>query len=328
MKAFSTLTRTLPRTVRTFRGTIVDSDSLVIGAVVQKDGKITETFGSPEFRMSPRSTFKPFQALPYILSGAYADEGKKLDRLALACSSHLGEDFHVEILEPWMKEKNLTESDLACGPQTGRGPSRLRNNCSGKHLGLLSASQKMGFPLKDYNQEDKDLQILIRKILKDFFGEDFKLNARGTDGCSLPVYDCQIQNLAQAWLQLLEPKNSEYASKYKEACQEIVKAMSLHPYLVEGSNTLTSEIIRESEGDVIVKGGAAGVYTGVCQSRQLGFAFKCVDGQMDPTREILLDFLSRNQLLSKEKIQRVYERTFGPPHNWAGETTGHREILA
>lgn len=286
-------------------------------------GQITESFGSPEFRMSPRSTFKAFQAIPYILSGAFAAEGRQSDRLALACSSHLGEDFHVEILEPWMKEKGLTESALACGPQTGRGNSRLRNNCSGKHLGLLSASQKLGFPVKDYNHEDKDIQVLIRKILQDFFGEDFKLNAKGTDGCSLPVYDCQIQNLAKAWVQLLAPVNPEYT----EACQEIIQAMAKHPFLVEGTNTLTSEIIKESQGDVIIKGGAAGVYTGICQSRRLGFAFKCVDGQMDPTREVLLNFLSRNQLLSKEKIQKIYDKTFGPPYNWAGETTGHREIL-
>lgn len=312
-----------PKTVRTFRGTIVDGDSLVVGVALNQAGEIIESFGSPEFRMSPRSTFKSFQAMPYILSGAFKQEGSHLDRLALACSSHLGEDLHVKVLEPWMKELGLTETDLACGPQTGRGTSRLRNNCSGKHLGLLAASQKLGFPLKAYNDEKGALQNLLRKVFHDFFDEDFKLNASGTDGCSLPVYDCQIQNLAKAWLQLLKPENSEYA----DACALVVKAMGAYPLLVEGTDSVTSELIAASGGDLVVKGGAAGVYTGVCVSKQIGFAFKCVDGQMDPTKEVLFDFIERHRLLPSDLLKSIHTKTFGPPHNWAGETTGHRLIL-
>lgn len=313
----------MPQKVRTYRGTIVDGDSLVVSVAVTPQG-LLEAFGSPEFRMSPRSTFKPFQAMPYVMSGAFELEQSRLDRLALACSSHLGEDLHLKILEPWMKEKKWTESLLACGPQSGRGESRLRNNCSGKHLGLLSACQKLGFPLDDYTKDESQIQVLIRKVLKDFFGEDFSLNAKGTDGCSLPVYDCQIQNLAKAWLELLSPKNPEY----REACKLVVQAMALHPLLIEGTDSVTSEIIKASGGNLIVKGGAAGAYTGIAVKEKIGFAFKCVDGQMDPTKEALFDFLRRHHLLDPEKLKAIYEKTLGPPHNWAGETTGHREILS
>ncbi len=166
------------------------------------------------------------------------------------------------------------------------------------------------------------IQSMIRKILQDFFGEDFKLAAHGTDGCSLPVYDCQIQNLAKAWLRLLTP-----ASEYSEACKWILKAMAKYPYLIEGTDTVTSEIIKQSQGDVIVKGGAAGVYTGLVISKRVGFAFKCIDGQMDPTKEVLFDFLRRHEFMDSGILNSVYSKTLGPPHNWAGETTGHREIL-
>lgn len=326
-----------PLKVRTYRGTIVDGDSLVAGAVFRMAGPSTsgaevapaergilvEHFGPLNFRMSPRSTFKSFQAIPYILSGAYAQEGRHTERLALACSSHLGEDLHVAILEPWMRERGLTEADLACGPQTGRGNSRLRNNCSGKHLGLLSACQDLGIPTRDYNNPDSLIQTMLRKVFGDFFGEDFSRAGQGTDGCSLPVYDCEIQNLARAWGQLLGPSNMEYAA----ACDQILQAMSRHPLLIEGTGTLTSALIEASGGNLIVKGGAAGVYTGVALRERLAFAFKCVDGQMDPVRAVLLDFLGRHSILDAATLSAVDAKTFGPPHNWAGETTGHREIL-
>ncbi len=313
-----------PLKVRTYRGTITDGESLVVGAVFHHSGELIESFGSPEFRMSPRSTFKPFQAMPYILSGAFEQEGKRFDRLALACASHLGEDVHVQVLDPWMKEKNLTEDHLACGPQTGRGPSRLRNNCSGKHLGLLSAVLKLGWTVKEYNNPGSSIQTMIRKVFGDFFGEDFSVNGQGTDGCGLPVYDCQIQNLAKAWGQLLGPLDPTY----NEACRDILKAMGEHPLLIEGTDSVTSGLIETSWGNIIVKGGAGGVYTGVAVKERLSFAFKCVDGQMDPTKEVLFDFLKRHKLMGLAELTAVYQKTWGPPHNWAGETTGHREITS
>lgn len=311
-----------PLKVTTFRGTITDCESLVVGAVVGPEGQLIQAFGDPKFRTSPRSTFKPFQALPYFKSGAFEAEGSRLERLALACSSHLGEDLHFKILEPWMQELGLMEQALACGTQSGRAPHRLRNNCSGKHLGLIAASQKLGLDGSTYNQEKSPLQTMIRELLQVFFNEDFSTAGVGTDGCSLPVYDCRIESLALAWWRLLISPPPQFKSE----CQMIKQAMAEYPILVEGTGSVTSELIAASKGDLIVKGGAAGVYTGASISKKIGFAFKCVDGQMDPTKETLFYFLRQQNLMSAQVLEKVHLKTFGPPHNWAGETTGHREI--
>ena len=99
----------------------------------------------------PRSSIKIFQALPFIISGAHKIFDLDEQILALACSSHCGESFHIKCLEKWIKKLNIKLSDLKCGIHNpinykssnkllldGRNPNQLHNNCSGKHLAMIS----------------------------------------------------------------------------------------------------------------------------------------------------------------------------------------------
>ena len=51
----------------------------------------------------PRSSIKIFQALPFILSDAHKKFGLDEKKIAISCSSHTGEDYHIKILESFTK---------------------------------------------------------------------------------------------------------------------------------------------------------------------------------------------------------------------------------
>ena len=65
----------------------------------------------------------------------------------------------------------LEDGDLACGPHeplsnrgakllrdAGERPTRLHNNCSGKHAAMLACAHTAGWPMFGYERSDHDVQ--------------------------------------------------------------------------------------------------------------------------------------------------------------------------
>ena len=105
------------------------------------------TFERPIY---PRSAVKALQALPLIESGAADRLGLSDREIALACASHSGEDEHVALAKAMLAKAGRDERALECGAhwplgeaaaralaRSGRSPSALHNNCSGKHAGFV-----------------------------------------------------------------------------------------------------------------------------------------------------------------------------------------------
>ena len=63
----------------------------------------------------PRSSIKIFQGIPFSVSNAIKVYNLNKKQIALSCSSHCGEDFHVKQLNNWLEKVNLKLSDLKCG---------------------------------------------------------------------------------------------------------------------------------------------------------------------------------------------------------------------
>src|ERR1041384_1257803 len=132
--------------VEVTRGAITESRHRGHVVAVEPDGKIVAQLGAPETVTFLRSSAKPFQALPLVVSGA-ADRFGFTDReVALACASHNGEPIHTELAASMLKKIGLGPEALKCGAHEpygaeaarelhlrGEEPNVLHNNCSGKH---------------------------------------------------------------------------------------------------------------------------------------------------------------------------------------------------
>ena len=86
-----------PVCVEITRGNLVESRHRGSVAVVDGDGKLVLSLGDIERGVFPRSACKAMQALALVESGAADAYGFGNKELALACSSHSGEDAHVAL---------------------------------------------------------------------------------------------------------------------------------------------------------------------------------------------------------------------------------------
>ena len=106
------------------RGALVESVHRGRFAVCDPEGNVLEALGDPEGYVYPRSSAKPFQALPLILSGAADALGLTDEELAVACASHNAEEPHLAAVSSILEKAGLSEDDLQNGahpPMYARG---------------------------------------------------------------------------------------------------------------------------------------------------------------------------------------------------------------
>jgi len=132
------------------RGSHVESRHQVHAAIVDAQHGLIAGARNTNDVVPWRSCAKPFQLMPLIAAGGLEQLGWGDDQIALACASHGGEPEHVAIASQMLLDLGLEEGDLACGPHepmarrgakllrdAGLSPTRLHNNCSGKHAAML-----------------------------------------------------------------------------------------------------------------------------------------------------------------------------------------------
>ena len=135
------------------RGNLTESIHEIKSIVLGPKNKIIYSNGYDNDYIFPRSAIKIFQAIPLIQSGAFAYFNINEQQIALAASSHFGENKHIYYLKNWLKKINLSEKYLKCGIHNpldikssnklllkGKKPTSIYNNCSGKHLGMITTS--------------------------------------------------------------------------------------------------------------------------------------------------------------------------------------------
>ena len=185
------------------RGKIVESVHYGDIAVVDSHGKLLYSSGDPQTVAFLRSSAKPFQALPFFEEGAHEALALDLKEQALLCASHEGSDEHVRVAASIQAKAGLKESDLQCGVHmpgdvaaytaliTAKdGPTPNRNNCSGKHSGMLALAKLRGLPLDSYLELSHPIQQEILTTLAEMCSYPVKRSkwgstaaARRTSGC-------------------------------------------------------------------------------------------------------------------------------------------------
>jgi len=323
------------------RGAITESRHRGHIVAVEPDGKIVASLGSPQNVTFLRSSAKPFQALPLLVTGA-ADRFGFTDReVALACGSHNGEPIHTELAASMLHKLGLGPEALRCGAHEpygvqaaadlrarGEQPNALHNNCSGKHAGMLAVAVHLGASIENYESPKNPVQKLIADAVSLFSDIAVTDMAVGVDGCAAPIFGITIKAMALAYARLVSPPEN-FDKPTRDACARIVRVMNAYPELIGGtSDRLDTELMRATPGRLISKVGAEGVYTaGIKPSeewpRGLGLAIKIEDGDDKRARPtVVVESLRQLGVLRDQSLEAVSKYAFFPVVNRRGDLAG------
>ncbi|HKV36478.1 MAG TPA: asparaginase [Pyrinomonadaceae bacterium] len=324
------------------RGSITESWHRGHVLAIEPDGNVVAYLGAPQTTVTfLRSSAKPFQAMPLLVSGA-AERFRFTDReVALACASHNGEPIHTELAASMLEKIGLGPEALNCGVhepysveaarelrERGEAPNVLHNNCSGKHAGMLAAALQLGAPIETYNRPEHPVQLAIGKTIAQFADVPVEDLAVAVDGCAVPVFGLTVKAMAFAFARLVAPPLS-FDEATRKACERIVHVMSTYPELIGGtSDRLDTEIMRAAPGRLISKVGAEGVYTaGIkpCEEwpRGLGVALKIEDGDDRRARPtVVIETLRQLGILKDESLEAMAKYAYFPVRNRPGALVG------
>ncbi|AQS72374.1 asparaginase [Streptomyces pactum] len=240
------------------RGGVVEGVHYGSVVVLGPDGEIRLRLGDVEAACYPRSALKPVQAVAMVRAGLPLDG----ELLSLAAASHSGEERHLAGVRRVLELAGLTESDLRNVPDLpfdpvvrdswvgqGRLPSRLAQNCSGKHAAMLYTCVLNGWSLDDYLDPGHPLQQAIAEIVEDLTGQRV---ARVTvDGCGAPLFAVSLHGLARAAARLTTAVPGTPEARVADAMRE-------HAEMASGSGRDVAALMRAVPG-LLAKDGFEGV---------------------------------------------------------------------
>ena len=272
------------------RGGFVESAHRGSAVVTRPDGTPELVLGDAAGPVFPRSSNKPVQALAMVRHGLDLEP----QLLALACSSHSGEDFHLAGVERILAGAGLGTGDLQNTPdypydevarrqwlREGRSPSSIAQNCSGKHAAMLATCVVRGWDIQGYRDPRHPLQQAMAETLEDLAGE--RVAATAVDGCGAPVMAISLTGLARAFGRLAAATGGPE--------QRIADAIRSHPDYLGGSRRDVTTLVRDTPG-LVAKDGAEAVYAvGLADGR--GVALKVADGGQRARPVILAALLRR-----------------------------------
>ena len=312
------------------RGTVVESRHRVHAAVVDAQGQLRGVAGESGVVTHWRSCAKPFQVMPLVRDGGFDSLAWDTDQLALACASHGGEPEHVAGAARMLADIGLTEGDLACGPHeplsarglellrtSGETPTRLHNNCSGKHAAMLARARTAGYASSGYHHMDHPIQrecLAEVSAWSDVRGEDIP---QAVDGCGVVVFALPLEAMALAYARL-----ADAARASDPVAARVVGAMQSRPFLIGGTDRFDTTLIEETDGRVIAKIGAEGVHSFAIVSEGLGFAIKVEDGAMRAQLPAVLALLQQFGGLPRELPPRLAAFASSAIYNTRGEHVG------
>lgn len=301
-------------------------------AVVGAGGELLYYVGDPHFVTFTRSTLKPFQALPFLLTGGPACFGYGTRELALLCASHSGEPMHVDTVQSMLRKAGCDEHHLRCGchlplhyavgdrqPPAGTHFNQLHHNCSGKHAGFLAYCVQHGLPLDSYIDPAHLLQQEIRRCVAPVANLAEDDLQQGIDGCSAPNYALPLSRLALAYARLAQGSDSPV---FAVELGMLFDAMTGHPELVSGTGRGDLAFMQTAPGNWVAKGGAEGVLAIGVRSAGLGIAIKVADGNARALHPAAVSVLQQLGLLVEPANTPLASWLRPPVRNYRGLLTG------
>ena len=322
--------------ITVLRGDFPESEHRVHAAVVGEGDELLGSAHDPHAFTYWRSCAKPFQVIPFLSSGGFDSLGWGDEQLAVSCASHGGEPEHVAIVEKMLRDLDLEEGDLACGPhdpssqrgakfvrESGGRPSRIHNNCSGKHSAMLALARNKGWPTRGYERRDHNVQRTILHEISLWTGVPCGKIVQAVDGCGVVVFGMTLERMACAYSRF-----AVAAERGEEYPKRVLNAMSNNPFLVGGSDRFDTALIAETKGRVISKVGAEGVHCAFIPPRGIGIALKVEDGAQRAQVPALLRLLQEMDELPDPLPPRLHEWMHKAVKNTRGECVGEVTLKA
>ena len=281
------------------RGPLIESRHRGRIVFCDPSGEVLEATGDPDGYAYVRSSAKPFQALPLILSGAADAYGLTDEELAVACASHNAEEQHLEAVCSILDKAGLSERDLQSGAHPpmyvpaaealvrgGEEPRNVHGNCSGKHAGMLAVCIHEGWETRTYREPEHPLQRWISDLVSQVCSVEPEALIVGGDGCGLPAFAMPLRGLATGFARIVTGQH--LPDDLSAAALRIRDAMRAHPFMVAGTGRLDTELMEATQ--LVTKMGAEGMFAAGSPDRW-GMAIKISDGAGRAVRPAALSAL-------------------------------------
>lgn len=290
----------MDKPVKVYRGSYLESTHDVHIAVVNTKGELLYSYGDPDRPTFPRSSMKPFQAIPVLETGAAdAFQFEEAD-ISLICASHSGEARHRERVMQIINRIRLGENDLQCGTHIPRDVESYKalikaggeltpsfSNCSGKHSGMLTAAVHMHEDIATYREINHPHQQRILSAIEDVCDFPKEQIDISVDGCGVPVHRLPLKNTALGFARLAQPNETNHS----QALERIRNAMMKHPEMVGGNARFDTDLMEAFNGKIVAKGGAEGVQCIGLVDQGLGMTIKVEDGNARATSVVAMEVL-------------------------------------
>ena len=248
-----------------------------VHAVAVRGSEVLAAAGDLSLTCFMRSSSKPLQALPLVR----ARDDLPDDELAIACASHHDTPEQVAAVRALLARAEATDADLELGPQEGRPPELIHNNCSGNHAGMLALCRARGWPTQGYRLPEHPVQQACLAIHAEAAEVEPETLVTGIDGCGILTFALALERMAHAFSRLESlPGGARVAA-----------AMRARPDLVGGPDGADYLLMRAAPG-WLAKGGAEGL---ICAAGPdgTGVALKTEDGASRAHAPALAAFLGR-----------------------------------
>lgn len=313
------------------RGDRIESEHFGHVAICDVDGKLIRSRGDADRPIFLRSSAKPLQAISCILAGAADRYAWTNAQLAVVCASHAAEDAHLLAVQQILVKADLLEDQLGCGPHapfsesardrlllTGKRPTRLHNNCSGKHAGMLAACRHAGWDTDAYLRLEHPLQQANLATLCRFAGCTPPSVPTAIDGCGVPTFQISVAQTASAFARLTNAERLDSADR--SAANRVVEAMLAEPWQLAGSKIFNTALMEFGQGKIVAKLGAEGVFGIGLPGLGVGIAIKIADGSARVHPVVVANEL--RPLLPELDWDRFLESTSPAITNTRGELVG------
>jgi L-asparaginase II len=266
-----------------------------VHAVAVRDGEVVAAAGDPSLTCFMRSSSKPLQTLPLVRVWDDLPD----DELAIACASHHDTPEQVAAARALLARAEATEADLELGPQEGRAPELIHNNCSGNHAGMLALCRARGWPTQGYRLPEHPVQQACLEIHAEAAEVEPEALETGTDGCGVVTFALSLQRMAHAFSRLESlPGGARVAA-----------AMRARPDLVGGPDGADYLLMRDAPA-WLAKGGAEGLLC-AAGADGTGVALKTEDGASRAHTPALEAFLNQLGIYLPELATRPVLNTRG-----------------